>query len=67
MKDVFAAVPEWTNLDAYAEAFDMARYTLVYPSLLLAVTYIVLMACIHRFSSEERKVWSLIALSVGIV
>jgi hypothetical protein len=67
MKDAFAAVPDWRNLEAYAEAFRMVRFTLVYPSLLLAVSYIVLMASIHRFASEETKIWSLIALSIGIL
>jgi hypothetical protein len=45
----------------------MAWLTLVYPSLLLALSYIVLMACVHRFAPEEAKIWSLIALSIGIV
>jgi hypothetical protein len=67
MKDAFAPVPEWTNLQAYVEAFDITRIFYVYPSLLLALTYIVLMACVHRLASEDRKIWSLIALSVGIV
>lgn len=67
MKDAFATVPDWQNLEAYAEAFRMVRFTLVYPSLLLAVSYIVLMASIHRFASEEAKIWSLIALSIGIL
>jgi hypothetical protein len=67
MKDAFAAVPEWRNLEAYAEAFNMARLTYVYPSLLLALTYLILMACIHRLASEDRRIWSLIALSVGIL
>lgn len=67
MQDVFAAVPDWQNLDAYAGAYRMVRLTLVYPSLLLALAYIVLMAFLHRYASDGRKVWSLIALSIGIV
>jgi hypothetical protein len=67
MQDVFAAVPAWQNLDAYAGAYRMVRLTLVYPSLLLALAYIVLMAVLHRRASDDRKVWSLIALSVGIL
>lgn len=67
MKDAFATVPDWRNLETYAETFRMVRFSLVYPSLLLAVSYIVLMACVHRFASEEAKIWSLIALSVGIL
>jgi len=67
MKDALAIVPDWHDVEAYAEAFRMVRFTLVYPSLLLAVSYIILMACVHRFASEEAKIWSLIALSIGIL
>jgi len=67
MQDVFAAVPGWQNLDAYASAYRMVRLALVYPSLLLALAYIVLMAVLHRTAPDDRKVWSLIALSIGIL
>lgn len=67
LRDVFQAVPNWQNLEAYADAFSMVRLTYVYPSLLLALTYIVLLACIHRVVPEEKKIWSLIALSIGIL
>lgn len=67
MQDIFAAVPAWQDLEAYAEAYSIARLALIYPSLLLALTYIVLMACLHRYASEEHKVWSLVALSIGIL
>lgn len=67
LRDVFQAVPNWQDLKAYAVAFHMVRLTYVYPSLLLAITYIIVLACIHRVVSEEKKIWSLIALSIGIL
>lgn len=67
LKDVFQAVPNWKELQAYADAFSVVRLTFIYPSLLLALTYIVLLACIHRVVPEEKKIWSLIALSIGII
>lgn len=67
MQDVFQAVPEWENLKDYAEAFYISRLTLIYPSLLLALTYIIMLACAHRVLPEDKKLWSLIALSIGIV
>lgn len=67
LRDVFLAVPNWQDLKAYADAFHMVRLTYVYPSLLLAITYIIVLACIHRVVSEEKKIWSLIALSIGIL
>lgn len=67
LQDVFQAVPDWHDLQAYAEAFRMVRLTYVYPSLLLAITYLILLACIHRVVPEEKKIWSLIAFSIGIL
>ena len=67
LRDVLLAVPDWKNTQAYADSFHMVRLTYVYPSLLLALTYIIVLACMHRTASEEKKVWSLIALSIGIV
>lgn len=67
MQDYFRAVPEWTDLEAYAGAYHISRLTLIYPSLLLAVTYVIMLSCLHRVVAEERKVWSLAALSIGII
>ncbi|WP_366924514.1 hypothetical protein MFMK1_001493 [Metallumcola ferriviriculae] len=67
LRDAFQAVPNWKDLQAYADAFRVVRLAYVYPSLLLALTYIILLACIHRVVSEEKKIWSLIALSIGIL
>lgn len=67
MKDYFQAVPNWRNLSAYADAFRMSRFTLIYPSLLLALTYLILLASLHRMLPEEKKIWSLIALAIGIL
>jgi hypothetical protein len=67
MKDFFQTVPDWQNLTAYADAFRISRFTLIYPSLLLALTYLVLLASLHRILPEDRKIWSLIALAVGIL
>ncbi|PRY99943.1 hypothetical protein BY457_10713 [Marinilabilia salmonicolor] len=67
MQDVFQPVPEWKNLKDYAEAFNISRLTLIYPSLLLALTYIIMLACTHRVLPEDKKLWSLIALSIGIL
>jgi hypothetical protein len=64
---VFASVPAWHDIEAYAEAFSPMRILYVHPSLLLALTFIVLMACIYRWAPEDKKIWSLIGLSLAIV
>jgi hypothetical protein len=66
-QDLYAPMPGWEDLDAYAQAFGVARILLVYPSLLLALTYIALMASIHLAAAGDRKIWSLVALSIGIL
>jgi hypothetical protein len=67
MQDVFRPVPEWNNLEAYAGAYSISRLTLIYPSLFLALSYIIMLVCIHRVLPEDKRLWSLIALSVGII
>lgn len=67
MQDVFQAVPNWTDLKAYAEAYHISRLTLIYPSMFLAITYIIMLVCIHRVLPEDKKLWSLIAISIGII
>lgn len=67
MKGVFGTVPPWQNTDAYARTFTASRILYICPSLLLAISFIVLMAVIHRYVPEEKKLWSLIGLSFAIV
>lgn len=66
-QDAIAPMPSWEDIDAYAAAFTPARILYVYPSLLLALSFIVLLACIHRYASEEHQVWSLIGLAIGVL
>lgn len=67
LKDVLAPVPPWFDLQQYANAFSPLRLLYVYPSLLLPLSFIVFLACIHFSIPEEKRIWSLIALSFGIV
>lgn len=47
LRDVLGSVPDWHDLEAYAAAFSPARMLYIYPSLLLAVSFVVVMACIN--------------------
>jgi hypothetical protein len=40
-----------------------ALITRMFPSLLLAPSFVVLMVCIHFYAPEEKKLWSFIGLS----
>lgn len=67
MRDAIAPMPGWQDLGAYAEAYTPLRLLYVYPSLLLAMSFIVLLASIYRVMEEKDKVWGLIALAIGVV
>lgn len=67
MQDVFQAVPHWKDMEAYASSFQIVRLTLIYPSLLLALSYMLLMVCLYRLVSEEKKLWALFALCLGVL
>ena len=67
LKDVLAPVPPWFELQEYAREFSPLRLLYVYPSLLLPLSFIVLLACIHYIVPEEKRIWTLVALSFGIL
>ena len=67
MQDFFQPVPGWKDLEAYAREYNISRLILIYASLLLAVSYIILLVCLHRTVKEEERLWTLLALSFGII
>ncbi|MDD1720752.1 MAG: hypothetical protein LUP95_02045 [Euryarchaeota archaeon] len=48
-------------------AFIPNDYLWLYPGILLAPIFIVLMACIHAYARNDRKVFSQIALSFSVI
>jgi hypothetical protein len=42
-------------------------YLWMYPAILLSVFFVVLMACIHQYDSDNKKIFSLIGLSFSIL
>lgn len=67
LKDAISSVPDWHNLSAYAASFDISRLTYIYPSLLLALTYLIVLAVLYRQAPDDRKIWALLALLIGII
>lgn len=66
-KDAIAPVPDWHEVEAYAAALSPWRTLYIYPSLLLALAYLALLAAVHVRIRGPKRVWSLLALAVGIV
>jgi hypothetical protein len=48
-------------------SFVPMDYIWLYPGFLLAPTFVVLMACIHYYASDDKKVFSQIGLSFAVV
>jgi hypothetical protein len=48
-------------------AFIPGDYLWIYPGILLALIFIVLMVCIHYYSSDDKKVFSQIGLSFALI
>jgi hypothetical protein len=48
-------------------SFVPSDYLWLYPGLLLAPTFVVLMACIHHDAQDDKKVFSQIALSFALI
>lgn len=67
LQDVIAPIAEWQQLPQYAAEFSPLRILLVYPSLLLPISFLALLACLHYSIPPEKRVWSLFGLSLGIL
>lgn len=48
-------------------SFIPGDYLWLYPGFLLALMFVVLMACIHSYAADDRKIFSQIALSFALV
>jgi hypothetical protein len=48
-------------------SFVPADYVWLYPGFLLALVFVLLMACIHKYASDDRKVFSQIGLSFALI
>jgi hypothetical protein len=57
----------WTGIDAYLAAFQPIALLPLVPSLLLAPAFTALMASIHSYAAEDKKIWSLLGLSFTLI
>jgi hypothetical protein len=56
------------GIEAYAASFSSLRMAMVLvPSLLLAPSFVALIACIHGGAPEGKRVWSRIGLGLAII
>ena len=54
--------PEWTGMEAYAEAFHFLQMANMIPVMLMTIAVVAVMACLHYVAPDAKKVFSLIGL-----
>ena len=57
----------WNGIDAYLAVFQPISMLPVFPSLLLAPAFTVLMVSIHSYASEDKKIWSHLGLAFTLI
>ena len=59
---------KWPGIEAFAASFESIPYIAwVIPCLLLALTFPVMISSIHYYTSDERKLWSLLGLVFAVI
>lgn len=57
----------WFGIEEFAARFTSAELANLWPALPLAWTYLLMLASLHYLVGEERRVWTLGALALGVV
>jgi len=58
---------EWKGIDNFQSTFRPIQMLTVAPSLLLAISYVVFVSGLHIYASENKKIWSQLAVSFGLL
>ncbi|RPJ69116.1 MAG: hypothetical protein EHM20_16745 [Alphaproteobacteria bacterium] len=57
----------WPGMQIYADAFKVEPFLAwIIPCFLLTFCFLTMMVCLHTLTSEENKIWSLLALVFAI-
>jgi hypothetical protein len=57
----------WHGIKYFAENFKAEPFLAwIVPCFLLAISFLTMMACLHTVTSEERKIWSLLAVVFAV-
>ena len=58
---------EWKGINDFQNTFQPIQMLTVVPSLLLAISYVIFVSGLHIYASENKKVWSQLAVSFGLL
>jgi len=57
----------WTDMQTYADTFKIAPFIAwIIPCLCLTICFLIMIVCIHILTSDEKKIWSMLALVFAI-
>jgi hypothetical protein len=57
----------WAGIEEHAERFSRLELANLWPALLLAWAYLVLLAALHEVVDPAQRVWTLAGLALGVV
>jgi len=59
---------EWPGIEAFVASFEPIPYIAwLIPCLLLALTFPVMVSCIHYYAPDDKKIWSLLGLVFAVM
>lgn len=57
----------WSDMQTYSDTFKVEPFIAwIIPCFLLTFCFLIMMVCIHTLTSEDKKIWSLLALVFAI-
>jgi len=57
----------WNGIEEYAANFSPMQLLTVFPSLILASAYIIFTVCIHYYAESDKRIWSHLSISFGLI
>jgi hypothetical protein len=67
LQNAVSPIPQLGGAAAYVREFERIHMLNLYPSILLPVPFIILMASIYIYASEDKKIWGVIAVAMSVL
>jgi len=57
----------WDGIEVYSANFEFMQMFTVFPSLIMACTYVVFTVAIHYYAQEDKKIFSHLSIAFGLI